>query len=142
MIIQITNFLLCVRSIILKKNCNHHYNDESSYKFSLVCNRSIWKFEWLPTTCLGTQAEFVCPQKGSMKKIEGVTPHWNANLCAAASLMTIVSLHLEAYPRESSTCPNNTQRRAGFKLIQCWMRSLLLGIHTAYIEEKEEKKSI
>ena len=40
MIIQITNFLLCVRSIILKKNCNHHYNDDSSYKFSLVCNRS------------------------------------------------------------------------------------------------------
>ena len=42
MIIQITNFLLCVRSIILKKNCNHHYNDDSSYKFSLVCNRSRW----------------------------------------------------------------------------------------------------
>ena len=41
MIIQITNFLLCVRSIILKKNCNHHYNDDSSYKFSLVCNCSL-----------------------------------------------------------------------------------------------------
>ena len=32
---------LKLRPIILKKNCNHHYNDDSSYKFSLVCNRSI-----------------------------------------------------------------------------------------------------
>ena len=41
-IIQATNLLSCVRSpIILKTNCNHHYNDHSSYTFSLVCNRSM-----------------------------------------------------------------------------------------------------
>ena len=28
--------------IILKTNCNHHYNDNSSYQFSLVCTRSLF----------------------------------------------------------------------------------------------------
>ena len=32
--------LVCIGPFILKTNCNHHYND-SSYKFSLVFNRSM-----------------------------------------------------------------------------------------------------
>ena len=36
-----TNSFLLSRICILKTNCNHHYNDHSSYEFSLVCNRSM-----------------------------------------------------------------------------------------------------
>ena len=39
-ITMITKFLLCVRSDNSKDKLHHHYNDHSSYEFSLVCNRS------------------------------------------------------------------------------------------------------
>ena len=44
MIIQIINFLLCVGSDHskdkLQLSLQWHYNDNSNYEFSLVCNRS------------------------------------------------------------------------------------------------------
>ena len=39
----------------LKTNCNHHYNDQSNYDFSFVCNRS-----WYPLST-GTQANNPSP---------------------------------------------------------------------------------